>query len=252
MNSNTITALIITLLAGLSTGVGGLISIFSRSRSNRFLSSAMSFSAGIMIYISLTELIVEGREACGEAYGDVRGDIMTLCCFFGGVLLMSLLHKNEDSRGGERLAKTGIFTALAVVIHNVPEGIASFISGVNDPKLGLAIGLAIAIHNIPEGIAIGTPIYYSTAKPGKAVLTALASGLAEPLGGLIAFAVLRNRVTDVMIGNVLSCVAGIMVYISVKELLPSSNEYSNGRNSVAGFFVGIFIMAISLMLNKFI
>ena len=142
----------------------------------------------------------------------------------------------------------GLFTALAIAIHNFPEGLATFVAAIKDPHLGIAIAVAIAIHNVPEGIAVSIPIYYATGSRRKAFLYSFLSGLAEPIGALIGFFVLWRWMNDITFGLLFASVAGIMVYISLDELLPSAEKYGEHHLCIYGLISGMAVMAISLLL----
>ena len=269
MNPDIVLSIILATLAGLSTGIGGLMSVLFKKTDTKALSIMLGFSAGIMIYISFIELYQESQTNLCDIHGPVNGKMLTALSFFFGITLMALinefipeanhphrerridpLHKLNiscSSRNTGKLMKTGVFTAIAVTLHNFPEGIASYVSTMKNSVLGISIALAIAIHNIPEGIAISIPVYYSTGSRKKAFLTALFSGLSEPLGAIAAMAVLGRLITDTMFGIIFGAVAGIMVYISLDELLPTSREYGERNLSLLGLILGMAVMAISVI-----
>ncbi len=257
----------LSLFAGISTGVGGLLVLLFRKTNMKLLSVMLGFSAGIMIYISFIEIYQEAQTSLCHIHGLKNGRMLTVLAFFFGVTLMALINefipepdqphrsrKIEDAyrptpgHPSNRLFKTGIFTALAVTIHNFPEGIATFISGVKSPVLGVSIALAIAIHNIPEGIAISIPIYYATKSKKKAFFASLLSGLSEPLGAILTLLILGPLITDTVFGLIFGAVAGIMVYISLDELLPSAREYGEHNLSILGLMLGMAVMAFSVIL----
>ena len=146
------------------------------------------------------------------------------------------------------LMRMGIFTALAIAIHNFPEGLATFAAALSDPTLGVAIAVAIAIHNIPEGVAVSIPIYYATGSRKKAFVYSFLSGLSEPVGALVGYILLRPFFNDLVFGLVFSSVAGIMVFISLDELLPTAREYGEHHLAIYGFIAGMVVMAISLLM----
>jgi zinc transporter, ZIP family len=269
MDENVLLALGLTLIAGLATGVGSLIAFFTSRTNTKFLSIALGFSAGVMIYVSLVEIFVKAKDSLTSALGDKQGYWMTLVGFFGGMLLIALIDKfipNKTNphevrmvedinqveankiRDADKLMKIGTFTALAIAIHNFPEGIATFMSALHDPNLGVAIAVAIAIHNVPEGIAVAVPIFYATGIRMKAFKLSFLSGLAEPFGAFIAYLILMPFLTDVMFGVIFAGVAGIMVFISLDELLPAAKKYDETHLSIYGLVAGMAIMAISLVL----
>ena len=278
MNFSTETVLLafaLTLFAGLSTGIGSLIALLAKRTNTRFLSVVLGFSAGVMIYVSMIEIFAESNRLLTEALGDPNGTWVTVAGFFGGILIIALIdrfvpaadnphemRKVESMSCGKmelhevrecphhrgRLMRLGVFTALAIGIHNFPEGIATFIAGLKDPSLGITIAIAIAIHNIPEGIAVSVPIFYATGSHRKAFRWSLLSGLSEPLGALVGYLILMPFMTDVMFGVIFASVAGIMVFISLDEILPTARAYGEPHLSIYGMVGGMAVMAISLLL----
>jgi ZIP family zinc transporter len=155
---------------------------------------------------------------------------------------------NDEAEKSKKLKRMGVLTALAIGIHNFPEGIATFTAALTEPKLGISIAVAIAIHNIPEGIAVSVPMYFSTQSRKKAFWYSFTSGLAEPVGAIVGFFLLRAILDDSTFGFVFAAVAGIMVFISIDELLPTAREYDTGHKSIYGLVAGMFVMALSLLL----
>ncbi|MBU1367923.1 MAG: zinc transporter ZupT [Bacteroidetes bacterium] len=259
-----IIAFALTLFAGLSTGIGSAIALLAKRTNTRFLSVALGFSAGVMIYVSFVEILSKARISLIEAYGIKQGSWITVAAFFGGILLIALIDKfipsvenpHEVKRVEEmdhidakkkKLARMGLITALAIGIHNFPEGLATFIAALSDPNLGIAIAVAIAIHNIPEGIAVSVPVYYATGSRKKAFWISFSSGLAEPVGALVGYLVLMPFMSPVMFGLLFAVVAGIMVFISLDELLPAAEEYGEHHYSIYGLIAGMAVMALSLL-----
>jgi len=296
----------LTLFAGLSTGIGSMIAWTCKRTNTRFLSVALGFSAGVMIYVSFVEIFGEARHLLTGALGDTSGNWVTVGGFFAGILIIALIDKlvpaadnphelhsieemedgpgsakackgiHSDSASGaahaadahdrkhhhghkhrhtnrhqhykKRLMRLGLFTAVAIAIHNFPEGIATFVASLKDPSLGITIAVAIAIHNIPEGIAVSVPVYFATGSRKKAFKWSLLSGLSEPLGALVGFAVLSAVMNDVVFGVLFAAVAGIMVFISLDELLPTAREYGEPHLSIYGMVAGMAVMAVSLLL----
>ena len=256
----------LTLFAGLSTGIGSALALLTRKTSTKFLSIALGFSAGIMLYVSFVEILVEGRTALIAALGERGGSWAAVGAFFFGILLIAVIdklipsaenphevHTVEEMDGKSEthksnLMRMGLFTALAIGIHNFPEGIATFTAALGDPGLGIAIAFAIAIHNIPEGIAVAVPVFYATGSRKKAFRLSFLSGLSEPAGALIGYFFLLRFFNDAMFGFILAAVAGIMVYISLDELLPAAREYGEHHLSIFGLVGGMAVMALSLLL----
>lgn len=255
----------LTLFAGLSTGIGSAIAFFAKRTNTKFLSISLGFSAGVMIYVSFVEIIQKANDSLVESLGTTVGWWWTIASFFGGILLIGLIDKfipsgenpheiraveemHSEPDKNQKLMRMGTFTALAIAIHNFPEGLATFTAALTDPNLGIAIAVAIAIHNIPEGIAVSVPIYYATNSKKKAFTLSFLSGLAEPVGALIGYLVLMPFLNDLVFGVLFAGVAGIMVFISLDELLPAAQKYGEHHLSIYGLIVGMLVMAISLIL----
>lgn len=259
-------AFALTLFAGLSTGIGSAIAFFAKRTNTRFLSISLGFSAGVMIYVSFVEIIVKARIELIAELGEKGGHWATVAAFFGGVLFIAIIDKlipsienpheirmvedmeSEQQQKNKKLMRMGVFTALAIGIHNFPEGLATFTAALTDPSLGIAIAVAIAIHNIPEGIAVSVPVYYATGNKKKAFTLSFLSGLAEPVGALVGYLILMPFLSPVVFGVLFAGVAGIMVFISLDELLPSAREYGEHHLSIYGLIMGMVVMAISLLL----
>ena len=264
MEHNILIPLLLTLGAGLATGIGSAIAFFARRTNKRLLSFSLGLSGGVMIYVSFVELFQQAREAIGAIYGPQTGMGITTLAFFSGVLLIGvidrlvpsvenpheahMIEELEKKPKNAKLMRMGLMTALAIGIHNFPEGIATFATAVENPTLGIAIAVAIAIHNIPEGIAVSIPVFYATGDRMKAFRYSLLSGLAEPVGALLAYFILMPFMSPVMMGCILAGVAGIMVFISIDELLPAAREYGEAHISIYGVMSGMAIMALSLIL----
>ena len=264
MNENFFPAFLLTLVAGLSTGIGSLIALVSGRTNRKFLSVSLGFSAGVMIYVSMIEIFAEARQTLVEQLGTRPGSWATVGGFFGGMLVIALIDKlipseenphevrrveqaGEEPRP-ERLMRMGVLTALAIAVHNFPEGIATFVSALQQPGLAIPIVAAIAIHNIPEGIAVSVPIYQATGSRRRAFVLSFLSGLAEPVGALLGWLVLRPVMNDTLFGLIFAGVAGIMVFISFDELLPAAREYGEHHLSIYGLISGMVVMAVSLLL----
>jgi ZIP family zinc transporter len=254
----------LTLLAGLSTGFGSAIALFAKRTNTKFLSFSLGFSAGVMLYVSFIEIFPKARESLEKAYGD-SAMTYTVLAFFAGIILIGLIdafipecenphemhniEEMENSKGHkDNLMRMGIFTALAIGIHNFPEGLATFLSALSDPSIGLSIAIAVAIHNIPEGISVAIPVYYATGSRRKGFYYSFLSGVSEPIGALIGYAVLYRFFNDNVFGLLFASVAGIMVYISLDELLPAAEKYGQHHLSIFGTVIGMAVMAVSLIL----
>jgi zinc transporter, ZIP family len=257
----------LTVFAGLSTGIGSALAFFAKRTNTKFLSASLGFSAGVMIYVSFVEILVKAKESFVAVHGVKMGSWATVLSFFGGVAVIAIIDKfvpsaenpheirNVDEMEDEeqkekynKLYRTGIFTAIAIAIHNFPEGLATFTATLKDPSIGVPIAIAIAIHNIPEGIAVSIPIYYATGDRKKAFLYSFLSGLAEPVGAAIGFLILYPFLNDTIFGVIFAGVAGIMVYISLDELLPSAEKYGEHHIAIYGLVAGMAGMAVSLLM----
>ena len=286
----------LTLFAGMATGIGSVIAFTVKRTNYRFLSIATGFSAGVMLYVAFVEIFFKGVEALSECYGDYWGNWVNAASFFGGMLLIVLIdnlvpaaenphethsereiiplhdpkapfpdfspsasasYTNEPGYHHHKLMRMGLFTALAIGIHNFPEGLATFLAALHDPSIGAAIAIAIALHNIPEGVSVSVPIFYATGNRKKAFFYSIMSGLAEPLGAIIGYIVILfffggpdGVVPPQVMGVLFGGVAGIMVYISLDELLPTSRAYGKGHDSLFGLVAGMAVMACSLLLMQ--
>lgn len=308
---NVFIAFLLTLLAGLATGIGSCIVFFAKKTNKKFLCISLGFSAGVMIYVSMIEIFQEAKDSLIGAMGLKIGSLVTVVSFFGGIAIIALINKfipkeenlhnarsiddiqnteislengkcrkltgkefeegadksksnkwfkikgkKKDLNSNEknisiddrRLMRTGIVTALAIAIHNFPEGLATFVSALDNASLAIPITIAIAIHNIPEGISVSVPIYYATGDKKKAFIYSFLSGMTEPVGALIGYLLLRNIFNDMTLGILLSAVAGIMVFISLDELLPTARKYGEHNLSIYGMVAGMMVMAVSLLL----
>ena len=265
MDYNVFIAFFLTLLAGLSTGIGSCIAFFCWHTNRKFLSVSLGFSAGVMIYVSMIEIFFKAQDALIAEMGTRMGSWATVAAFFGGMLIIAIIDKmipseenphevklmeddKHHSSQPKRLMRMGVFTALAIAIHNFPEGLATFVSALQEPGVAIPIVVAIAIHNIPEGIAVSVPIYQATGSRRRAFSYSFLSGLAEPLGALLGWLVLRPIMNDTVFGLLFAGVAGIMVFISFDELLPAAREYGEHHLSIYGLISGMVVMAVSLLL----
>lgn len=253
-------AFLLTTIAGLSTGIGSLIALIAKRTNTNFLSISLGFSAGIMIYVSFMEMMPEAVSNLTSIFGEKQGTLYVLLAFFAGIAIINCIDflipesiNPHEIQGVEdmndktiRMKRTGIVVALSISIHNFPEGIATFTSALTSLDIAIPITAAIALHNIPEGIAVAVPIYHATGSRKKAFWYSLLSGLSEPVGALLAYLFLMNYWTPAINGIVLAAVSGIMVFISLDELLPSAERYGKHHLSIIGLVSGMFVMAISL------
>ncbi len=272
-------ALAITTLAGLFTGLGAMINVVLKKLNYRFLSVVAGFSAGVMIYLCFVEIIPESIEILTKNYTYPKARLINTLAFFGGILIMAIIdilvpgsenpHEtrsleelkgiyNETSPNSVKLLRTGIFMSIALIIHNLPEGLATFLSLLENVEWGMAIAVAVALHNIPEGISISVPIFYALGSRKKAIAYAFISGMAEPIGASLGYVIITSfagfsltaPVSKEVMAILLSGVGGVMVYISLDELIPISRAYSKSHESLVGLITGMLIMEISLFLIK--
>ncbi|MFO8041859.1 MAG: zinc transporter ZupT [Alkalispirochaeta sp.] len=259
----------LTLFAGLSTGVGSILAFFSSSRDHRFLSGALGFSAGVMLYVSMVEIFGKAQDSLAESVGEPAALRLATVAFFAGIAAIAIIDRfiptmqnPHEVRGIDEIAsdteaelkkrrnllRMGLFSALAIGLHNFPEGLATFIATLEDPTLGISIAIAIAIHNIPEGIAVSVPIYHATGSRKKALRLSFISGLAEPVGALLGYLILRPFMNDLVFGLLFAGVAGIMVFISLDELLPTAEHYGEHHITIYGLIAGMVVMAVSIVM----
>lgn len=269
MEENILIALGLTIFAGLATGIGSLIALFAKNQNTRYLTVAMGFSAGVMIYVSFAEMLPEAIKSLIEVYGERQGNWIGVVAFFLGMFFIALIDRftpspenpheffvasaDTDAEKTEairrsKLMRVGLFTAFSLALHNFPEGIATFMAAAKDPSVGIPIAIAIAIHNIPEGIAVSMPIFYATGNRRKAFIYSFLSGVAEPVGAFVGYLLLMPFWSDSLAGMMLSFVGGIMVFISFDQLLPAAEEYGEHHLSIYGLVSGMIVMAISLLL----
>lgn len=274
-------AFALTMFAGLSTGIGSFLAFFTKKSNTKFLAISLGFSAGVMIYVSMIEIFAKAQATLVTSLGQNKGAWVTVIAFFGGMLLIGIIDKlvpssenphelhsveelneahpetghhaeqierRKEALKNKKLLRMGIFTALAIAIHNFPEGLATFIAAMQEPEIAIPIAAAIAIHNIPEGVAVSVPIYYATGSKKKAFFYSFLSGLAEPVGALVGYLILMPFMSETLMGVVFALVAGIMVFISLDELLPSAQEYGEHHLSIYGLVAGMVVMAVSLLL----
>lgn len=257
----------LTLLVGLSMGLGSILSFIISGTHKKLLALSLSFAAGIMIYVSFMEMLPEGIHLIEEYVGE-RGVFIALFWFFSAMfftaLVEKLVHKfagdyhdhhhghshshDHSHKNGDHLSKLGLMSAIAIGIHNIPEGLALFTAGLKDITLAYPIAAAVIIHNIPLSIAISVPIYYSTKSKKRAFLYTIIVGLCQPLGAILGYLILSQYFNDLVFGIMFSIVAGIMIFVSLDELLPASQKYEDHHLSVYGAIAGMIVMAISLSL----
>lgn len=253
--------LILTLCAGMSTLLGGFITFFVKRNNLKALSVGLGFSAGVMVYISLSELMTEAPEMLSAFYSEIPAKAFAFCGFSLGIIIAILIDyfipdhiesdflNNQSKRKQQehQIRRAGLITAFAVTLHNFPEGMATFLVSSQDIMLGIPVAIAIAIHNIPEGIAIALPIFHATGKKRLAILYSFLSGISEPVGGVIGMLLLKTIMPEQTIGIMTAAVAGIMVYLSFDTLLPLAREYGENHHVIIGIVSGMLIMGFGLI-----
>lgn len=245
-----VTALIISTIAGFATLLGGLLSYLNISKKNinKFITFCLSFSLAIMLSLSVFELIPETFITLIKKYSVLHSNLAIIIVFLIGVGLILVLNKMiaKMSKNTNNLYRLGILNMIALMTHNLPEGIATFMSSYNDINLGIKIAIAIMLHNIPEGISIAIPIYYATKSRKKALKMTAISSLAEPLGAILCYIFLKNYINDISIAIILTLVAGIMITLAIHELLPEAKKYNEEKLLVIGIISGIIIMLVNI------
>ncbi len=261
-------AILLSLLAGLATSIGGLLALHKRVLERPFLAAAMAFAAGAMLFVSFVEIIPLGITAMQAAYDDRTARWWVYGAFFVGIVAVALIDKllpksinpneiegKEDElaragvSGNTRLLRSGVLVAVVLALHNFPEGMSTFFATYQDPTAGIVLAIAIAIHNIPEGIAVAAPVYAATKSRKKAFWWATLSGLAEPIGALIAFGLVSVFIPDYLFGIMFGLIAGMMVFIAIDELLLGARRYQTDKHQVVyGLLAGMVIVALSLLL----
>ncbi len=244
-------AFILSFIAGLSTMIGSIF-IFLKDKRGVVLKNSLSFAAGVMICVSAIDLIPEsitmlynGDKTCTF--------IMTFFFILIGILVSFIIDKcvpEFDEKRGGALLKIGIFSMIAIILHNIPEGVATFLSSATNIKLGIALTVAIALHNIPEGISISVPVYKASKSRKKALLYTFVSGMSEPFGAILAYLFLAPIINNTIMGILLSLIAGIMIHIGSLKLLPTALKYDNKKRTMMFFIIGIIFMYISHLLMR--
>lgn len=263
-SQNVLLALAVTAAAGLATALGSVLVFVSRTPSPRMLAFGLAFAGGAMVYVSLSEILLKSTQSFAGAHGDKLGFTYSTIAFLAGMLLIatidhfvpnpheSLESGNEFYKEHDRnyIRRVGLMTAAAITAHNFPEGLATFFAMLESPALGLPLAFAIAIHNIPEGISIAVPVYFATQKKSYAFLACLLSGLAEPVGAVLGYALLQPFMTPATFGAVFGVIAGVMVFLALDELLPAAKKYAQGHETVYGLVSGMVMIALSLVLFR--
>lgn len=275
MDSALLLAFAVTLGAGLATGIGSTIAFFAKTTNKGFFAVSMGFSAGVMIYLSFVEILPKASEYIAGEISTVQAAAIAAGALVAGLVLMAVIdalvpsganpHENTnvellgesetplpgtEEMHSKALLRMGVFVALAIAIHNFPEGLATFLLVLDDPQIGIALAIAVAMHNIPEGIAVSVPVYYATKSRLKAFRLSFLSGLAEPAGAVIGYLILAQFLNDFVLGVIFAMVAGVMVFLAIDTLLPTARNSARGHLTVYGVIAGMAVMATSLVLLR--
>lgn len=270
MDGALLLAFAVTLGAGLATGIGSAIAFFAKTTNKSFFALSIGFSAGVMIYLSFVEILPKATGYLAEYFSEVQAAALAAAALVAGLILMAIIdalvpsganpHENtqvelmgkapENADQSKALLRIGIFVALAIAIHNFPEGLATFLLVLDDPQIGIALAIAVAMHNIPEGIAVSVPVYYATGSKLKAFRLSFLSGLAEPAGAVIGYLILAQFLNHLVLGVIFAMVAGVMIFLSIDTLLPTARNSARGHLTVYGVIAGMAVMAASLVLLR--
>ena len=243
---------ILTTLAGLATLLGTIPIFVKIKDKNKIISAACAFASGVMICVSIIDLIPESLRYLRQDYAGLILILLSFISILIGIITSLFLEKIVDNvSDNNNLFKVGILSMIVIILHNIPEGIVTFIVSNKNIMLGVSICIAIALHNIPEGISIAIPIYYSTGSKFKAILYTFISAISELLGAILTYLFLAKYINDFILGLILSFTAGIMMQISFNKLLPTGNSY-NTKLAKIFFIIGFIFMLLSLLLNSLI
>lgn len=248
--SNTQLAFILTCFAGFSTMIGTIFIFLKNKNEHNVITSSLSFAAGVMITVSITDLIPESITLFSHTFMKVPSLLFMSIFVVLGIIFSMLIDKylpdTQKEKGQQKkLYRIGLISMLAIILHNIPEGIATFMATSQNTKLGVSLAIAIALHNIPEGISISIPIYYATKNKMKALGLTFLSGISEPFGAVLAFLFLRPFINDTLMGGLFAIIAGIMMHIATYELLPTSFKYHKKKRSILFFLIGVMFMIIN-------
>lgn len=251
--TNTSFSFVLTILAGLSTMIGALFIFIKNGNKDKIITSSLAFASGVMISVSITDLIPESLKLLITKLSSKATILISFLSILLGIILSMIINyylpdTPNDKVKNTSLYKVGIISMLAIILHNIPEGVITFLAGSTDIKLGLILAFTIAIHNIPEGISISIPIYYSTNSYKKALLYSLVSALSEPFGAFVAFIFLKDIINNTILGIMLSLVAGIMIEISITNLIPTAYKYYNKKYFYIFFLIGFFFMLLKYII----
>ena len=239
---------LLTTIAGLSTMIGTLLIFISKKKSDLIILGSLGFAAAVMMTVSFTDLIPESFSMLSMTFKTFPTFLILLICLNIGIIISFTIDKYVPDVSSDGLYRVGLISMLAIILHNIPEGIATFVAGNTDLSLGITLTIAIALHNIPEGISISVPIYYATRSKFKALFYTFISGLSELLGAVITYLFLKPFINDTFMGCLFAVIAGIMLHISIYELIPTSLKYRKRRVTLIFFIIGVLFMLMSHLL----
>lgn len=247
MNMEIIGPLLLSFIAGLSTLIGCIFIFFKIKKVGEFICFSLSFSMTIMILVSIFDLMPNSINIIYNEYGKIYGIIFIILTFLLGYLTISKINSKISSNNNS-LYKIGILSMLSLMLHNFPEGIAVFISAVNDFKIGIKLAIAIILHNIPEGISIAVPLYYGGKSRGSAIKLTFISGIAEPIGALLSYIFLRNIINEIFLSFILLFVSGLMISLSINDIYNEIKKYHNLKYRYYGYILGIILFLLLYLL----
>ena len=244
--NKTILSFIITILSGLSTTLGIIPCFFKAKNQNKIISTSLAFASGIMLSISLISLIPESSNLLSETFLPIPSFLICSIFIISGIFICTIIDDKIDKKlSSSKLHKLGIISAIVLMLHNIPEGMTTFISTSKNTELGIKLAIAIALHNIPEGISIAIPIYYSTQNKIKALTYTLLAGFSELLGAIISYVFLQKFISNLLLSIILLVTAGIMINISIYEFIPKAFEKEKNKSLTLAFVIGILIIFLT-------
>lgn len=242
---------LLTLFAGISTCIGYFVIYLKKSNHNKIIVSSLAFASGVMVCTSIIDLLPESIKLISNYFGLIGTITISFLSTILGIVLSMIIDyfvPENIIASNKKLFRIGILSMITIILHNIPEGIATFMAASNNISLGISLAIAIAMHNIPEGITISVPIYYSTGKKKIAFLYTLISALSEPFGALLAYIFLKDIINNFILGIILSLIAGIMLQISLRTLLPNTKIYNDNKRVIIYFIIGILFMLFGLLI----
>ncbi len=250
MKMEIIGPLLLSIIAGLSTLIGCIFIFLKVKRIGEFIVYSLSFSMCIMLFVSLFDLLPNSLNTIFNNYGLLFGIIISILTFLLGYLSIDKINKkiNKKNKDNSSLYKIGLLSMISLMLHNFPEGIAVFMSAYTNISIGIKLCIAIMLHNIPEGIAIAVPLYYGGQSRGSAIKMTLVSGLAEPIGALLSYIFLKDIISNVLLSYILIFVAGLMISLSINDMLKEIIKYNKKLYMILGILTGLFFFLLLSLL----